>query len=88
MGRPLGKQEKFRLAVWRKTRAWAEVYRHQEDGPQLIRSLLLGVENAVRRRSGTLPENEREMSRGAISRAWLAGVKVAEGLPASILPPF
>ena len=86
MGRTLGKQEKFRLAVWRKTRAWAEVYRQQEDGPLLIRSLLLGVENGVRRRTGTMPENEREMPRGAIGRAWDTGQDLAEDLPASISP--
>lgn len=81
-------RRKLRLAIWRRTRAWVEVYRQQPESDRLIRSLLLGVENGVRRRTGTLPENERDMPREAISRAFYVGLDLAEEIPASILAPF
>lgn len=81
-------QQKLREAVWRQCRAWAEVYRHEPEGPQLIRSLLLGVENGIRRRTGTLPEHERHCPQGAILRAWSTGKKLAEEIPASFIRPF
>lgn len=81
-------ERKLKQAIHRRTRAWADVYRPQPDGPQLIRSLLLGVENGVRRRLGTLPEHERHGPPEAIRRAFVQGQKLAEELPASILAPF
>ncbi len=81
-------RRKLRLAIWRRTRAWVEVYRQQPESDRLIRSLLLGVENGIRRRTGTLPEHERGMPKEAISRAFLEGQLLAEQIPASILAPF
>jgi hypothetical protein len=78
-------ERKLKQAIHRRTRAWADVYRMQPDGPQLIRSLLLGVENGVRRRLGTLPEHERRGPPEAIRRAFVQGQKLAEEIPLALI---
>ena len=79
-------RQQLRVAIWRRARAWAKVYKSQADGPLLVRSMLLGIENGIRRRTGTLPEAERHCPQAAIPRAFWVGQDIAEKLPASILP--
>lgn len=77
-------EQKLKKAIHRRTRAWADVYRAEPDGALLIRSLLIGVENGIRRRLGTLPEHERHPS-GLIDRAFVQGQKLAEEIPLSLI---
>lgn len=81
-------KKRLRLAIWRRCRAWVEVYRQQSDGTLLIRSLLAGVENGVRRRTGTLPEWARQRPDWAIPRAFGTGQDLANEIPASLIAPF
>lgn len=78
-------ERKLKQAIHRRTRAWADVYRTQPDGPLLIRSLLLGVENGIRRRLGTLAERERHGPPEAIRRAFVQGQKLAEEIPLALI---
>jgi hypothetical protein len=65
---------KLKALVRRKTSAWAKVYMAEPEGPDLVRSLLLGAEAIVREHLGQMPEERRESFRsGAISRAYQEG---------------
>jgi hypothetical protein len=65
---------KLKKLVRRKTSAWAKVYMTEPDGPELVRSLLLGAESIVREHLGQMPEEMRgDFGSGAISRAYHEG---------------
>lgn len=82
-------RKKLRLAIHRRTRAWVEVYRHEPDGPALIRSLLLGVQAGLGRRTGQMTYEEwSRIPHDAIQRAWSEGRHIAEQIPASLIRPF
>jgi len=81
-------REKLRRAIEERTREWVEVYSNDPESDALVKSLLLGVESGFRRRTGTLPENERHGPHGIIQRAFVLGMTLAEELPASVITPF
>ena len=49
------------MAIRAATKPWAEVYREEPNGDQLIKSLLYGVEFRLRERMGSLQEHERDL---------------------------
>lgn len=79
----------LRLAIWRRARAWAKIYREQPDSALLIRSMLIGIETGIQRRIGTLPPEARGAygcPEGLLWKAHAVGQQIAEELPASTLP--
>ena len=90
-GKPNQPNDDLLDAIRSRALEWVEIYKKQSSGPELVKSMLFGIQTGIRRRQGTLCQHEHGGNRPpqwVILSAYGDGLDIAEDLPSALIDCF